>query len=179
MSGMKIVVLSTSLKPQGRSHSMAVQASEILTAAGAEVEVVELGETNLPVCGMPGSFEHAGAMQLTSQIKEADAVLVVTPVYNYDANAACKNAIELTGRGWENKVVGFICSAGGNFSFMSIMSLANSLMLDFRCIIVPRFLYVTGAAFAGGELVDPDIQRRLEGLCRELVRLAQALSLPA
>ena len=26
-----------------------------------------------------------------------------------------------------------------------IMGLANSLMLDFRCWIVPRFVYVTGA----------------------------------
>jgi FMN reductase len=38
-----------------------------------------------------------------------------------------------------NKVVGFLCAAGGKSSYMSVMRLANSLMLDFRCLIIPHF----------------------------------------
>ena len=59
-------------------------------------------------------------------------------------------------------VVGFLCAAGGLGSYMSIMSLANSLMLDFRTVIVPRFVYATGDAFClvDSKLVDPDGQAR-------------------
>jgi hypothetical protein len=48
-------------------------------------------------------------------------------------------------------------------------------MLDFRCVIVPRFVYATGAAFRDGVLADPEIARRVEQLCAELLRMAAAL----
>ncbi len=66
------------------------------------------------------------------------------PVYNYDVNAVAKNFIELMGEdALGNKTVGFMLSAGGGGSYMAVMPFANSLMLDFRCWIVPRFLYVS------------------------------------
>ncbi|MES1168133.1 MAG: NAD(P)H-dependent oxidoreductase, partial [Oleiharenicola lentus] len=98
-----------------------------------------------------------------------------TPIYNYDGNAALKNLIELTGRAWENKVVGFLCAAGGVASYMSIMPLANSLMLDFRCVVVPRFVYATDAAFADGRLVDADQLRRVAELARVSARMGEVL----
>jgi len=176
---MKILILSTSLNPRSKSHTLALRAEEHLEAEGAETVVIELGELDLPICGAPGSFDHPKAMQLTERIREADGILIASPVYNYDVNAACKNAIELTGGGWENKAVGFMLAAGGQASYMSAMSLANSLMLDFRCVIVPRFVYATGEAFRDGALVDPKIDERLGRLARDVIRLAQAWSGPA
>ena len=65
--------------------------------------------------------------------------------------------IELTGSSWEDKIVGFLCAAGGTTSYMSVMAYANSLMLDFRCVIIPRFVYATGNAF------DDDEDHRSKG----------------
>jgi FMN reductase len=83
--------------------------------------------------------------------------------------------IELTGDAWENKVVGFLCAAAGMSSYMSIMSLANSLMLDFRSVIVPRFVYATGKAFTEGRVTDAEILRRIADLARATTRLGGAL----
>ncbi len=67
--------------------------------------------------------------------------MLASPIYNYDVNAALKNAIELAGRKMEDKLLGFLCTAGGGaMSYMSVMPLANSLMLDFRTIVLPRFV---------------------------------------
>ena len=173
---MKILILSTSLNPRSKSHTMALRARDHLEAAGADTVVVELGEHDLPLCGAAGSFDDPRAAQLAERVREADGILIASPVYNYDVNAACKNAIELTGGGWENKAVGFMLAAGGQASYMSVMSLANSLMLDFRCVIVPRFVYATGEAFRDGALVDPKIDERLGRLARDVMRLAQAWS---
>jgi FMN reductase len=172
---MRILILSTSLNPRSKSHALALRAGEILDASGAETVLVELGELDLPLCGTPDSFTNPEAAQLKERVQEADGVLIATPIYNYDVNAACKNAIELSGEGWENKVVGFICMAGGQASYMSVMALANSLMLDFRCVIVPRFLYATGGAFRDGQLVDEEVLRRLTELCADTARMAAAL----
>ena len=60
---------------------------------------------------------------------------------------------------------------------MSAMGIANSLMLDFRCHIVPRFVYATGDAFEGDRLADEDIQARVRGLAEETVRIAKAIAI--
>jgi FMN reductase len=101
--------------------------------------------------------------------------LLSVPIYNYDANAAAKNLIELTGKSWQDKVVGFLCAAGGQGSYMSIMSLANSLMLDFRCIVLPRFVYVTGESFEGDNLADSEIEKRIRELTDQLVKISRSL----
>ncbi len=173
---MKILILSTSLNPRSKSRVLARRVDAHLAASGVETCLIDLQEYELPLCGRPGATDDPQVAAMEERIREADGVLVATPVYNYDVNAAGKNLVELTGEAWEGKVVGFLCAAGGHASYMSILGLANSLMLDFRCVIVPRFVYATGAAFRDGELVDEAIAARVTQLGDELVRMAVALS---
>jgi hypothetical protein len=58
---------------------------------------------------------------------------------------------------------------------MSLMPLANSLMLDFRCLIVPRFVYATGGDFADGRVTSQKIAGRVAQLASETLRLGTAL----
>ncbi len=83
--------------------------------------------------------------------------------------------IELTGSAWEDKIVGFLCAAGGHGSYMSVMAYANSLMLDFRCVIIPRFAFATSNAFNGELIHDKDITQRIEQVADELLRFTKGL----
>ena len=114
-------------------------------------------------------------VKLDELIRKAQGVLIGTPVYNYDASAATKNLIELTGQAWTNKVVGFLCAAGGSGSYMSMMGLANSLMLDFHCLVIPRFVYATKEAFTDGRVRDSEVDDRIQELADTLVRLSAAM----
>jgi FMN reductase len=58
---------------------------------------------------------------------------------------------------------------------MSIMPLANSLMLDFRSLILPRFVYATGNAFNGDQIIDPKISQRVLDLARAAAKLDRQL----
>ena len=89
-------------------------------------------------------------------------------------NAVAKNLIELTGQAWNEKLVGFISAAGGKGSYMSPMSFANSLMLDFRCIIIPRFVYADKTCFNNGKINDA-IKGRIEELVDASILLSKAL----
>jgi hypothetical protein len=60
-------------------------------------------------------------------------------------------------------------------SYMSVMAYANSLMLDFRCVIIPRFAYATGDLFDDEKLSDKKIISRIEQVAAELVRFTAAL----
>jgi hypothetical protein len=55
------------------------------------------------------------------------------------------------------------------------MAFANSLMLDFRCVIIPRFVYATGRAFDGDDLKDKEAGQRIEELAGELMKFTTAL----
>ncbi len=48
---------------------------------------------------------------------------------------------------------------------MSVMSFVNSLMLDFRCWIIPHFVY---AVREDNAIKDPEIPSRIDGLTREM-----------
>ena len=98
------------------------------------------------------------------------------PIYNYNVSSGAKNIIELGGRMLYDKVFGFICAAGGKSSYMSVMSLANSLMIDFRCYIIPKFVYATKHDFDNGKITNSDIEDRIEELGNELVRVSKALN---
>ena len=69
-----------------------------------------------------------------------------------------------------------MCAAGGRNGYMSVMSLANSLMLDFRCYIIPKFVYATRKDFDDKKISNSDIKERIEELGAELVRVSKALN---
>ncbi|MDQ6859861.1 MAG: NAD(P)H-dependent oxidoreductase [Verrucomicrobiota bacterium] len=169
------LVVSTSGNPDSNSRRMGRIALAHLEKLKADPVWLDLNELDLPLCNADTCYASPGAAKLNQAVKRADGIMVAAPVYNYDVSASAKNMIELSGKGWENKVVGFLCAAGGMSSYMSVMAYANSLMLDFRTVIVPRFVYATGDAFDGDKPRDSKIVERVEQVADELVRFTQAL----
>ena len=129
----------------------------------------------MPLCDGDLVYEKTEVIELKDTIKQTEGILLAVPIYNFSGNAAAKNLIELTGNAWSNKVVGFLCAAGGKGSYMSVMTLANSLMLDFRCLIIPRFVYATGDSFRDETVSDPQVKERVHELTHELDRICTAL----
>ncbi len=136
---------------------------------------IDISEVDLPLCDADKCYAMPGSKTLGAAIEAADGILIAAPVYNFDVAAAAKNMIELTGSAWEDKIVGFLCAAGGEASYMSVMAYANSLMLDFRCVIIPRFVFATSEAFDGENITDKKITQRIEQVANELVRFTEAL----
>lgn len=171
----KYVVISTSGNPNSNSRRMGRIAFRRLEQSKVDCAWLDISELDLPLCDADTCYAQPSAQKAGKAIRAADGILLATPVYNYDVSAAAKNLVELTGKAWEDKVVGFLCAAGGMSSYMSVMAFASSLMLDFRCTIIPRFVYATGRAFEGDELKDHDVVARIHELADELVRFTTAL----
>jgi len=136
---------------------------------------IDIREMDLPLCDADKCYGMPGSKKLSAAIEAADGILIAAPVYNYDVAAATKNMIELTGSAWENKIVGFLCAAGGHASYMSVMAYANSLMLDFRCVIIPRFAFATSDSFDDEHIGEKKITERIKHVADELVRFTKAL----
>lgn len=169
------LVVSSSLNRESNSRILAEEALCVLTQQGHSAAILDLRDYPLPLCDGGAAYAHPNVSAVNQKLSAAHGIIIATAIYNFDANAAVKNLIELTGSAWENKVVGFLCAAGGMSSYMSIMSLANSLMLDFRSVVVPRFVYAVGEAFDHGRIVDPKVTSRVAELAKETARLGGAL----
>lgn len=169
------LVLSTSLSPTSRSRVLARRAAELLAELGQPAEFIDTAALGLPPCDGGAAYGHPAVKSLAGKIASAQGVLLCFPIYNYDAGSACKNLLELTGKAWTGQVVALGCAAGGANSYMAPMQIAGSLMLDFRCIVLPRYVYTTADAYQGDSVADGGVAERLTAMVRELVRVAGLL----
>src|SRR5215471_13687689 len=171
----KHLVISTSSNPDSNSRRMGQKAFAHLQKHKIDCDWIDIREMELPLCDADQCYVKPGSKKLSATIEAADGIIIAAPVYNYDVAAATKNMIELTGSAWEDKIVGFLCAAGGHASYMSVMAYANSLMLDFRCVIIPRFAFATSHAFNAEHIHDGKITARIQQVADELVRFTKAL----
>lgn len=171
------LILSTSLNPKSRSRVLAREMKTRLAARVDQLQFYDVQDVELPMCDGGACYAHEETQRLAAVIQAARGIIMATPVYNYDVSSTAKNVVELTGKdAWTEKVVGFLCAAGGGVSYMAVMGLANSLMLDFRTFVIPRFVFATGKAFdEENKLIDEKVATRLDELADTLVRVTEAL----
>ena len=139
------------------------------------VEFFDLQENPLPMCDGDECYDLPEVLAFREKVKNAKGIIMAIPVYNFNVSSGAKNIVELGGRMLYDKTVGFICAAGAKSGYMSVMSLANSLMIDFRCYIIPKFVYATKHDFENEKIINKDIENRIEELGKELIRVSKAL----
>ena len=140
-----------------------------------DTEFFDLQDNPLPMCDGDECYDLPEVLAFREKVKNADGIIMAIPVYNFNVSSGAKNIVELGGRMLYDKTFGFICAAGAKSSYMSVMSLANSLMIDFRCYIIPKFVYATKHDFENEKIVNKDIEERIEELGNELIRVSKAL----
>ena len=166
------LIVSCSLNKNSKSKILANYAS---TLYNQEVKFLDLQTMELPFCDGDSCYDNPKVKELSNLVKESKSIIIASPIYMYDLNAAAKNFMELTGRAWTKKVVGFICAAGGKGSYMSVTSYMNSLMLDFRCIVIPRFVYTDGSGFDENYNIKSNIKERIEELVSQITLLSSKI----
>ena len=82
-----------------------------------DVEVADLAEIGLPLFDEPNhprleQYTHQHTKDWSARIDRADAIVFVTPEYNYGYPATIKNAIDYLVREWRDKPVGFVSYGG-------------------------------------------------------------------
>ena len=130
---------------------------------------IDLREYRILPYGQEGS---EGVEDMEAQIGAAEAILVGYPLYNFNMSAAFKALIERCGSCFEDKVVGLMVAAGGRSAYMSVMSVAQTLMLDCRAWIVPRHVHAVRGDFAAGSITTAELRQRVEDLVEIACRTA-------
>ena len=150
-----VVLLATSESPSSGSQVMARALQAVLKQRNVAVAIVD-------------ARENPASSVVRETLQAATHVVFAVPIYNFGVNAIAKRWVEEAGGALEDKVVGFLCKAGGPRAYMGVLGFANALMLDFRCWIVPRFVYATDADFTDSE-PGAGLTERLELFATELL----------
>ena len=153
---------------------MARELYDVLKNKNIDFELIDLKDYDIPICDGDKCYDHETTIMLRKKVEEAKCVVISTPVYNFNVSSSAKNFVELTGKMWEGKIAGFMTAAGGRSGYMSVMSLANSLMLDFRVVIIPKHVYAERSSFKDDE-IEKGVKDRIEELADDMIKFSNAL----
>src|ERR1700720_4818425 len=112
----RILGIAGSLR-RGSYNQAALRAAKLLVPENSEIDLFQLD-------GIPMFNEDdekrppSSVLELKKRIRSADAVLIVTPEYNYSIPGVLKNAIDWASRplgdsAWEGKPVAVMGASGG------------------------------------------------------------------
>jgi|UniRef100_UPI00404B842F NAD(P)H-dependent FMN reductase len=181
---MRFVIISSSLDANSRSVKLAEECRTYLADQGHEAKVISLKEHALPPFDNDTVFQSKAYQFLHRETRAADSLIFATPIYNWSCCAELKKYIEAVGStpgdgslhgAFYDKVLTFVCAAGGSGSYMAYGSVAMSMMLDFKCVINPYQLYVHNRHWDDPVMMTKK-QERLEKTMKVAIELTQGLS---
>jgi FMN reductase len=176
-----IVGLGGSLARASKSRAALQRALQGSAAAGAQTRLLDLRELALPMYNPDDDEPREAAADLIESCYAADGLIWSSPLYQGTISGALKNALDwlhVLGRRdppyLHDKVIGLISAAGGTQGLQAI----NTMEFAVRALrgwAVPYVVPVASAARVferEGRIQDPAVERQLETLGGEVVRVA-------
>ncbi len=173
---MKILGLSGSMTPHSKTMITIEKALQFAEGAASNVttELITLGDLELQFCdGRDPSLYGGDTGDLIRKIREADALIVGTPIYRGSYTGALKNVMDLIPNdALRGKVIGLVATGGTYHHFLAIEHQLKPLFGYFQAHIVPGSVYAHNDHFSKDKrLEDKDIIRRVEKLGEDVVHL--------
>lgn len=111
----KIAIMTGSIREGRAADGVLAQVVTAVEKAGAEASVIDLKDRALPMFDSPVpplspdyDPQDPAVKQLIADVKEADAVIFLTPEYNGTVSAPQKNAFDWVGAAWGGKKAGVV-----------------------------------------------------------------------
>lgn len=169
----KIVGIGGSLRADSYSQialEIALKRAEVL---GAEVEILDLRQMNLPFCdGGDDYSDYPDVEKLQKTVKAADGLILATPEYHGSVSGVLKNALDLMSfEQLDGKVAGLISVLGGQANSNAL----NDLRVILRWVhawVIPEQIGIAQAwkAFSPeGKILDEKISGRFDEFAQSLV----------
>jgi NAD(P)H-dependent FMN reductase len=175
----KFVGIGGSLRANSYSQIALNIAAMRVEALGAEVEILDLHQMNLPFCD--GGEEYPGypdVEQLQTAVKAADGLILATPEYHGSVSGVLKNALDLMSfEQLDSKVAGLISVLGGQANSNAL----NDLRVIMRWVhawVIPEQIAIPQAwqAFSSeGKILDENISQRFDEFAQSLVNNTRKL----
>jgi len=179
----KVLGFGGSLR-KGSYNTAALHAAKALAPDGVQLELFErLGEFPLYNEDLKAQGFPPAVQELRDRIKAADALLIVTPEYNYSIPGFLKNAIDWASRPpdqpFNDKPVGLISASPGIFGGARAQYHLRQSLVFLNCTFVNKPEVMIGGAAqkfdAAGNLNDDTTKDFIRQLLQSLAALTRRL----
>ncbi|MDQ2051335.1 NAD(P)H-dependent oxidoreductase [Natronolimnohabitans sp. A-GB9] len=171
----RVVAVCGSLRDASTTHIALERALEAADRAGAETELLDLRTFELPIFDADRDRENAGdAEELAARLRAADSILLGSPMYHGSYSSPLKTALDYCGFDeFQDKTVGLLAVSGGAFPVTALEHM-RSVCRALNAWVIPHEAAIANShsAFAEGEFVDDDLEKRIATLGRRAVQYA-------
>jgi NAD(P)H-dependent FMN reductase len=169
-----VVAVCGSLREASRTRRALAEALDGAREAGATTDLLDLREFELPMYD-PDVDDQGDGPDLRARIRDADAVILGTPMYHGSYSNAVKNALDYCGFDeFEGKTVGLLAVSGGSFPVTALEHL-RSVCRALDAWVLPHQAAVpraSSAIDADGTFADEGLAERVRVLGRRAVQYA-------
>lgn len=136
-----------------------------------QATLIDLANYDLPFSDGRNYFEYNGdAKEVTTQIMEADAIVIGTPIFQASIPGTLKNIFDLLPvDGLRNKTVSIVVTAGTEKHFLMVEQQLKPILTYMKAQIVPTYVFIDEQDIIGQEIVNDDVIFRMERLIEDTV----------
>lgn len=182
----RVVGISGSLRA-GSYNSAALRAAVALAPEGMTIETAEIGDLPLYNDDVRAAGYPAPVQRLRDQLAAADAILFVTPEYNYSIPGVLKNAIDWASRPpsqpFDNKPVAIMGASGGVLGSARAQYQLRQMLVFLNAFPLNKPEVMIGAAQSkfdeAGRLTDEPTREFIRSLLTALASWTERLRQPA
>ncbi|KIL40842.1 hypothetical protein SD70_11335 [Gordoniibacillus kamchatkensis] len=175
---MNIVLIAGSNRRNATSTKLLRYMGEALRKRGANVKLIDLYETPVPLYSPDAEETDANTEAMVRTVGEADAIVLATPEYHGSISGVLKNALDYMGSAeFSGKPVLSVSSSGGAVGVSSLTHL-QAIVRNLHGVNSPEWLSLGGDArhfAADGSPADAAVRQRVERTLDSLLRLAELL----
>jgi FMN reductase len=169
----RFVGIAGSLRADSYSQQVLSIAAQRLQALGAEVEVLDLRQMNLPLCNGGDDYpDYPDVDRLRNAFQQADGFILVTPEYHGSVSGVLKNALDLMSFDQlSDKVAGLMSVLGGQSNSNSLNDL-RTIMRWVHAWVIPEQVaigQVWQAFNPDGTLQDAKLSQRVDQFVQSLM----------
>ncbi len=187
----RLIAFAGSLRQGSYNHKLVEIAAAGARAAGAEVEVVRLGDMPMPLFDQDLEQAHgmpAPARRFKRLLVESQGYLIASPEYNSSISGALKNAIDWASRtesadepalaAFRGKVCGLMSASPGALGGIRGLPTVRMILSNLNVLVIPDQFALSRADQAFDEhsaLIDDKVARTVRAIGARVTEIAQRL----
>jgi NAD(P)H-dependent FMN reductase len=186
----KIIALAGSLRQSSYNQLLVSNAALGASAAGAEVQIINLSDYNIPL--FSEDLEAEGAPAAVNDLKhlfaQSQGILIASPEYNGSISGVLKNAIDWLSRpsqgveigsAFQGKVAGIMAASPCGLGGLRGLTHLRDVLFNLGTLVNPNQIAVADAYKAfdeQGQLQDAELSERVKTLGGEIAKLADKIN---
>ena len=183
---LNIPIILGSVREGRKSEAVAKYIHQKVLDAGHSSELVDFKELPLPFYNAPTvpvvyfktGYPEANAQKWSNIARAADAFIIVSPEYNHGYPAVLKNALDWLYLEFEKKPFGLVGVSNGTVGGARMIENLRPIIENYGAVAM-RETVILGPIQKyfddSGKLLEPGLDKRIEGLLKSLTWWAEAL----